>query len=126
MVARSPGQSLSSADAARSFVRAVTDAMVERGLLTWGPDPGLTGEGAAWPAEVGITVPGGSRRPLVRACLDWTERRPHMGGAVGAALRGHALTVGWVARIGTTRALTVSELGRQAPHDHFGLPTGER
>lgn len=103
---------------------AITDAMVERELLEWGPDPGLTGKGARWLAEVGITVPGGSRRPPVRACLDWTGRRPHLAGGVGAALCAHALAAGWMTRIGTTRALTVTPAGRQAWHDHLGLPAG--
>ncbi|MDV5143424.1 winged helix-turn-helix domain-containing protein [Streptomyces sp. SBC-4] len=104
---------------------AITDAMVERGLLEWGPDPGLTGKGALWLAEVGITVPGGSRRPQVRACLDWTERRPHLAGAVGAALCTHALATGWMTRIGTTRALTVTPAGRRALHDRLGLPPAD-
>ncbi|WP_326734879.1 ArsR/SmtB family transcription factor [Streptomyces sp. NBC_01022] len=104
---------------------AITDAMVERGLLEWGPEPGLTGKGALWLAEVGITVPAGSRRPPVRACLDWTERRPHLAGAVGAALSAHALATGWMTRIGTTRALLVTPAGRRALHDHLGLPPAE-
>ncbi|MFB7108669.1 ArsR/SmtB family transcription factor [Streptomyces sp. NPDC056291] len=104
---------------------AITDAMVERGLLEWGPEPGLTGKGALWLAEAGITVPAGSRRPPVRACLDWTERRPHLAGAVGAALCAHALATGWMTRIGTTRALLVTHAGRRAWHDHLGLPSAE-
>jgi len=103
----------------------ITDAMVERGLLEWGPEPGLTGKGARWLAETGITVPAHSRRPPVRACLDWTERRPHLAGAVGAALCAHALTTGWMTRIGTTRALLVTPAGRRAWHDHLGLPPAE-
>ncbi|MFJ2628346.1 winged helix-turn-helix domain-containing protein [Streptomyces sp. NPDC087532] len=103
----------------------ITDAMVERGPLEWGPEPGLTGEGAVWLAEIGITVPSGSRRPLVRACLDRTERRPHLAGAVGAALCAHTLTAGWITRIGTTRALTVTPAGRRAWHDHLGLPPAD-
>ncbi|MBV2156481.1 winged helix-turn-helix domain-containing protein [Kitasatospora sp. SUK 42] len=106
---------------AGSVALAVTDAMVERGLLAWGPQPALTGEGAAWLAELGITLPGGSRRPPVRACLDWTERRPHLAGAAGAALCTHALTAGWLTRVGTTRALTVTTTGRRALRDHLGL-----
>ncbi|MCX4506614.1 ArsR/SmtB family transcription factor [Streptomyces anulatus] len=104
---------------------AITDAMVERQLLEWGPEPGLTGKGALWLAEVGIAVPAGSRRPPVRACLDWTERRPHLAGAVGAALSAHALATGWMTRIGTTRALLVTPAGRRALHDHLGLPPAE-
>ncbi|WP_331759860.1 winged helix-turn-helix domain-containing protein (plasmid) [Streptomyces sp. NBC_01525] len=104
---------------------AITDAMVERGLLEWGPEPGLTDKGALWLAGIGITVPTGSRRPPVRACLDWTERRPHLAGAVGAALCTHALTTGWMTRVGTTRALLVTPAGREAWHDHLGLPPTE-
>ncbi|MFF4249365.1 ArsR/SmtB family transcription factor [Streptomyces sp. NPDC001822] len=104
---------------------AITDAMVERGLLRWGPEPGLTSKGALWLAETGITVPTGSRRTPVRACLDWTERRPHLAGAVGAALCAHALATGWMTRIGTTRALLVTPAGREAWHDHLGLPPTE-
>ncbi|MFF3959877.1 ArsR/SmtB family transcription factor [Streptomyces sp. NPDC001890] len=100
---------------------AITDAMVERELLEWGPEPALTGKGALWLAETGITVPTGSSRPPVRACLDWTERRPHLAGAVGAALCAHALATGWITRIGTTRALAVTPTGRRAWHDHLGL-----
>ncbi|WP_281156723.1 winged helix-turn-helix domain-containing protein [Streptomyces sp. HYC2] len=104
---------------------AITDAMVERGLLEWGPEPGLTGKGTLWLTEAGITVPGGSRRPPLRACLDWTERRPHLAGTVGAALCAHALTAGWMTRIGTTRALIVTPAGRRAWHDHLGLPPAD-
>ncbi|GAA1274373.1 winged helix-turn-helix domain-containing protein [Kitasatospora nipponensis] len=100
---------------------AVTDSMADRGLLAWGSDPSLTAQGAAWLDDLGIALPEASRRPLVRACLDWTERRPHLGGAVGAALCGHALAAGWVTRIGTTRALAVTELGSEALRDHIGL-----
>ncbi|KQX56924.1 MULTISPECIES: winged helix-turn-helix domain-containing protein [unclassified Streptomyces] len=107
---------------AGSLALAVTDAMAGRGLLEWGSEPGLTHKGADWLAGAGIVLPEGSRRPLVRACLDWTERRPHLAGAVGAALCGHALTAGWVTRIGTTRALSVTDAGRRAFHEHLGLP----
>lgn len=108
---------------AGALALAVTDAMVGRGLLEWGPEPGLTGAGSAWLAEVGVAVPSGSRRPLVRACLDWTERRPHLAGAVGAALCDHALTAGWVTRVGTSRALAVTATGRRAWQGHLGVST---
>ncbi|MBO1418899.1 helix-turn-helix transcriptional regulator [Streptomyces sp. FH025] len=106
---------------AGSVALAVTDAMVERGLLAWGAEPALTGDGTAWLAGLGIALPSGSRRPPVRACLDWTERRPHLAGAAGAALCTHALTAGWLTRVGTTRALTVTATGRRALRDHLGL-----
>jgi hypothetical protein len=45
---------------------------------------------------------------------------------VGAALCDHALTVGWITRIGTTRALAVTDTGWQALHDHLGLSPADR
>ena len=99
----------------------IIDALIGRGLLDWGDEPKLTAGGTAWLAESGIGVTAGSRRPLVRSCLDWTERRPHLSGAVGAALCAHSIAEGWIVRIGTTRALTLTDTGRQAFNDHLGL-----
>lgn len=56
------------------------------------------------------------RRPLVRACTDWTERRPHVAGALGAALLDVMLSRGWLARRPDGRALNITPLGaRQWP-----------
>ena len=52
------------------------------------------------------------RRPLTRRCVDWTERRPHLAGALGAAVATRALELGWVARVPADRALT--DGGRRA------------
>jgi hypothetical protein len=52
------------------------------------------------------------RRPLAATCLDWTERRPHLAGALGAAVLEHALAAGWVRRA-DGRALTVTPAGRR-------------
>lgn len=49
-----------------------------------------------------------TRRPLVRGCLDWTERRPHVAGALGAHLLRVALAQGWVRRAPTGRGLVVA------------------
>jgi DNA-binding transcriptional ArsR family regulator len=61
------------------------------------------------------------RRAFARPCLDWTERRPHLAGAVGAALAGHALAQQWVSRIPGTRALRVTDRGRRGFLQEFGL-----
>ncbi len=100
---------------------AITDAMTERELLDWEQGLRLTGAGTSWLGELGITVSAGSRRPSVRSCLDWTERRPHLAGAVGAALCHHAFRAGWITRVGTTRAAAVTAAGRQALGRHLGL-----
>ncbi|GAB3308431.1 winged helix-turn-helix domain-containing protein [Geodermatophilus aquaeductus] len=95
----------------------VFDSLVGRGLLATRDGLIVTPAGRRWFAEVcGGEVCGGEeppgRRPLVRTCLDWTERRSHLGGALGAALLRAALAEGWVARVAALpRALTVSAAG---------------
>jgi len=54
------------------------------------------------------------RRPAVRGCLDWTERRPHIAGRLGAHLLDTVLTEGWVARVPGDRSLRVTDAGRAA------------
>jgi DNA-binding transcriptional ArsR family regulator len=55
-----------------------------------------------------------TRRPLARACTDWTERRPHLAGALGAALLDAMLDQGWLKRRPDGRALNVTARGRDA------------
>jgi DNA-binding transcriptional ArsR family regulator len=54
------------------------------------------------------------RRPMCRACLDWSMRRHHLGGALGAALLKRFEELKWVARIGESRALRFSPTGETA------------
>lgn len=61
------------------------------------------------------------RRRLALACLDWSERRPHLGGALGAALLTLALDRRWVARDRDGRSLRVTPVGGRALSAHFGL-----
>jgi DNA-binding transcriptional ArsR family regulator len=100
---------------------AITTAMTDRGLLDWEQGLTLTGDGTAWLAELGITLPPARRRPPVRSCLDWTERRPHLAGTVGAAFCRHAFDSGWVNRIGTSRAIALTDAGQRALRDHLSL-----
>lgn len=100
---------------------AITEAMTVRRLLDWERGLTLTGDGTAWLAEIGISLPPVTRRALVRACLDWTERRPHLAGAVGAVVCRHAIDSGWITRVGATRAVAVTDASRHALRDHLGL-----
>jgi DNA-binding transcriptional ArsR family regulator len=61
------------------------------------------------------------RRRFACACLDWSERRPHVGGALGAALLRIALKRKWVVQDLDSRALAVTSLGRREIHTRFGL-----
>jgi len=86
---------------------ALADAMTERGVVDWSDGGTLTPHGRAWLDEKGIAVEARRGRPVVRPCLDVTERRPHLAGALGAALCRHALRHGWVTPIPGGRALKV-------------------
>jgi DNA-binding transcriptional ArsR family regulator len=87
---------------------ALADAMTERGLIDWSDGVALTPEGTAWLEDLGIVVERRRGRPVLRSCLDVTERRPHLAGPVGTALCAHALRQGWVSRIPGGRALKVT------------------
>jgi DNA-binding transcriptional ArsR family regulator len=54
-----------------------------------------------------------SRRPLFRCCTDWTERRPHIAGALGAALLAHYTRERWLLRVPESRRLVVTPRGRE-------------
>jgi DNA-binding transcriptional ArsR family regulator len=61
------------------------------------------------------------RRPLVRTCLDWSERRPHLAGAVGAALATRLFELGWIERRAANRSVAVTTQGRLALREELGL-----
>ncbi|MFD7402947.1 ArsR/SmtB family transcription factor [Streptomyces sp. NPDC059866] len=107
---------------------AVTDALTARGLLLPSEERAtgfaLTDAGLRWFDSAGIALDRTSRRPLARACLDWTERRPHLAGAAGAALCRHALDAGWCVRIGSARAVKVTPEGERALSELLGIEAG--
>ena len=74
----------------------------------------LTARGRALLADLGVDGDqvARSRRMLARDCLDWTERRPHLAGALPAALLNRFLELGWLTRRRDDRGLTVTALGR--------------
>ena len=61
------------------------------------------------------------RRRFAFGCVDWSERRPHIGGALGAALLKLALDRKWVTQDLDSRALSVTRAGRREMERHFGL-----
>lgn len=99
----------------------LTDALTDRGLLSQETGFALTESGLRWFDEHGIALRNPTRRPLARSCLDWTERRPHLAGAAGAALCRHALLTGWCVRIGSARAVKVTEDGERAFSELLGI-----
>ncbi|MFE6411577.1 ArsR/SmtB family transcription factor [Streptomyces sp. NPDC057837] len=99
----------------------VTDALTARGLLVRETGFALTDAGVSWFGTAGIGLGRRGRRPLARACLDWTERRPHLAGVAGAALCRHALETGWCVRIGSGRAVKVTAAGERALSGLLGI-----
>ncbi|MGW1893903.1 ArsR/SmtB family transcription factor [Streptomyces sp. NPDC002004] len=101
---------------------AVTDAMAERGLLLTDGVFELTDAGREWCTDAGVDLAYEGRRPIASSCLDWTERRRHLGGVAAARLCALALRREWVVRgEDDGRALRVTEAGQQALGDLLGL-----
>lgn len=101
---------------------ALADAMAARGLVDTGSGTAVTPAGRGWLADtLDFRQPAGARRPLVRTCLDWTERRSHLAGALGAALCAASLDRGWVRRVGSGRAVKVTPEGSTAYAELLGV-----
>ncbi len=103
----------------------VYDSMERRGLLSAGSGKrlGLTDEGARFAEGLGVDVQAlrAGRRPLCLACLDWSERRHHLDGALGAALLERIIALGWARRARSSRALVFSANGERALRSRFPL-----
>jgi len=102
----------------------LADAMARRGHVEIGPDAGIvTVEGETFLREIGIDVPtlAASKRALCRTCLDWSERRVHLAGAVGAAILRRCLDLRWLRRVDGTRALAVTAGGEEGFRKVFGV-----
>jgi DNA-binding transcriptional ArsR family regulator len=93
---------------------ALFDALVKGKLLT--DDLDATRKGERTFRELGVDVDGAAagRRPFTRRCLDWSERREHLAGALGAAIATRFFELGWIERLPTSRAVRVTPAGRRA------------
>lgn len=98
---------------------ALADRLAARGLVT-GDQVSTAGE--AFFAGIGIDVAAMrmARRPLCRTCLDWSERRNHLAGALGAGILGHVLAKGWAVRE-AGRVVRFTPRGGAAFDAAFGL-----
>jgi len=103
----------------------VFDSLEQRRFLrSGGEGPELTPLGRQFCLEIGIDVEvlARQRRPLCRACLDWSMRRNHLAGAVGAAVLSRCLDLGWARRAKGSRVVSFSAVGEKALRERFSLP----
>ena len=99
---------------------ALTDALHKNGVLFAEDAAGytVTRVGAGTLAELGIDVRSGE---VAVACLDWTEQRNHIGGALGRCLLSRLLDLGWLAPDARTRALRLTDAGQSTLPLRLGL-----
>ena len=104
---------------------ALLERLLELGWLTAEAEDAyeVTGEGERALEALGVDVEAAraQRRRFACACLDWSERRPHVGGALGGALLETALRRRWVVKELDSRALRLTPAGRRAFKAHLGL-----
>ena len=107
---------------------ALADALSEHGRVELSSDGGLvTDAGMEFFSCIGIDVDaltlrrgGRPARVVCRSCLDWSERRPHLGGGIGAALCTHSFAKEWIRRLPGTRAVAVTPKGQRVFREQFG------
>ncbi len=111
---------------------ALADALIAGGHAEFASDGGvITDSGVALLGRVGIDIPTlrerrGRRavRILCRPCLDWSERRPHLAGSLGAEICGQSFAQGWIRRIDGTRAVAITPKGYRVFREQFGAQLG--
>jgi DNA-binding transcriptional ArsR family regulator len=102
---------------------AVADALADKQVITRTDDGIELGPNAhEWCEEFGITLPTTGRRPPVRSCLDWSERRHHIAGALGAGVATALLERGWIERLNGGRAVRPTAEGEVFLTRHLAIP----
>lgn len=102
----------------------IADAMLARGQIELDQDAGtVTEPGRDFLKRFGVAISPAANagRLFCRPCLDWSERRPHLAGALGVALTCRCFELGWVRKIEGTRALSITQKGRQGFQKAFGF-----
>jgi DNA-binding transcriptional ArsR family regulator len=103
----------------------IHQALLDRGFLAAGIERNyhLTVSGQNWWRQFGMTLPASARAREFssRACIDWTEQRHHLGGALGAALFSRLTELRWMATNPGKRLVRVTHLGARELERQFGI-----
>jgi len=103
----------------------IFESLQERKILTQADDNfRVTARGERWFEDLGIdlhNLRANRKRPLVRKCLDWTERKFHIAGTTGAALLELFHQREWIMREAGSRVVTITGNGKEALKTHFGI-----
>ena len=104
---------------------AVTDSLTQHGHLEpkGARDWSLTSSGETFCTRLGVDLAGAKAahtRHFARQCLDWSERRPHISGALGSAIADTFFKKGWAERMRRGRTVRLTDSGRRALSSHFG------
>jgi DNA-binding transcriptional ArsR family regulator len=106
----------------------LTDSLVAREFVVVdGETAEITAAGARFLTDFGVELPPrrSPRRHPCRLCLDWTERRPHIAGVVGAVLTRRYFDLGWMERVKKSHAVIVTALGRRGFEETFAVDASE-
>jgi DNA-binding transcriptional ArsR family regulator len=101
---------------------AVTDALVAMGHIVLTDEGGeVTPSGARFLSAFGVDLRLRTRRIFCQPCLDWSERRYHLKGLVGARILDRLLEVGWLKHVPDSRALRLTPSGRAGLSEIFQI-----
>jgi DNA-binding transcriptional ArsR family regulator len=102
----------------------LADSLVAHRHIVMTEDGGqVTAGGTRFLADFGMDLAAAARRRRMfcRPCLDWSERRPHLAGSLGAALAARCFELGWIERGAENRAVAITDAGRSGFVEWFGV-----
>ncbi len=103
----------------------MNQALLERAFLVANSETTccLTDRGREWLRQLGVNLPppGAKENMTSRVCIDWTERRHHIGGALGAILFSRLTELRWIVRNPESRVVRVTHAGARGLEQHFGV-----
>jgi DNA-binding transcriptional ArsR family regulator len=103
---------------------AIANSLVEKGILEIsGKSYDVTATGNDWLSSMGIDMGNLKRqkRSFAHQCLDWSERKPHLGGALGASLLAALIQKDWIRKKWNSREILITPMGKRELKREFGI-----